>query len=285
MSSPATAPAHAQSPKRGFVWRAIAWGAVVAFAIELNSFPALSSHLLDCCEHSDAINAVLDWMPVIAPLLGGLVAGWIARTRGAIHGALAALVATVPGFATAALMQASRGSAAQAVLTPEALFWSVPGMVAAAWAGVLAARLRRGRDAPAQAHGRDGIDAGAIALGAAVIFVPAIAASFAVDHARSLVVMLSPLLTPLMYLLPLAGGALAGFSARRSGARHGALASLLATATLWVFSVTWNIVKGSAAELQKADHWWPMLISAATGLVLAAIAGWIAVRVATKSRG
>ena len=141
----------------------------------------------------------------------------------------------------------------------------------------------------AVAHGA--LDWRAILLGAAAILAVGIAAPLLLGQALSRGGSTPDprwfALWPLMGLFADGlGGALAGLLARRRGAVHGALASVLAFGGGLVISIAQLVLRNAAAMLLSTAYWVQVLGWSALGVGVAALAGLVAARAAASaSRG
>lgn len=291
MSTPAAPFPETTPPHRGFAWRAIAWGAAVALAIDVGGtmlVVALGVH------ESPWLYSVLRLgLPTLLPFLGAavgaLLAAYLAGGRGALHGLLAATVAWVlrlplPEFTTAATDDASPGLALLASWLGVAVVAAASGAAMQVVAGGSKSRLsriaRNWRAPPPPGSGPAWV---AIAIGAATGTVMMIVGVVVLGEAvrplpdsryAGLVDGLARVLS--FGALPCAA-ILAGAIARRGGALQGALACAGAMAGAYGFA--------AARGTLGAVAYTPLAITMLVVVAFGAGAGWLAARVANASRG
>jgi hypothetical protein len=132
-----------------------------------------------------------------------------------------------------------------------------------------------------------GIDWAAVAAGAAASLAIGFSASFLMRpmYAKGELgygtIVAITLLTSL--LADTVGGAVAGFMARRSGALHGALAMVGASAFGMVASVVMMSRYGNFDAYLSLSYWLQWLAYAVLGLIVGTVAGFVAAKVAAKS--
>lgn len=125
-------------------WRAIALGAAAILAVGIAA-PLLLSQALSRGDSTPDPRWFALWplMGLFADGLGGALAGLLARRRGAVHGALASLLAFGGGIVISIVRLAMAGAAAM-LLSPmywvQVIGWSAVGVGVAAVAGLVAAR-------------------------------------------------------------------------------------------------------------------------------------------------
>lgn len=130
---------------------AIATGAAVSIGI------GFASSQLTTLLPSDWFQDNVQWLILMMSLLGlvadaagGFVAGWMARTRGALHGLLSNLLAIVGGFALGIVMTSIRREGSFAYLASSQFWmqfvgWAFLGLGVATLAGYIAGVLRQRR--------------------------------------------------------------------------------------------------------------------------------------------
>lgn len=130
-------------------WQAIGIGAVVGVMIGFAWSTALGAMIAANPSSYDSIKWIGYAVGIVNDLACGAVAGWIAKRRGAAHGALADVVAIVVGFVLGTVLNIARGGSFEYLSSGS--YWGqwlvmvIPGIGLAAFAGWVAAMFSGSR--------------------------------------------------------------------------------------------------------------------------------------------
>jgi hypothetical protein len=136
------------TPDDSLDWRAIAAGAAASIAIGLSvSFLMRTAFAGGMTLGYGTIIALTSFVGLLADAIGGATAGLIAKRRGAVHGALAMVLASAFGLVVSVVMMGRYG---QLGMMTSIAYWAqwlgmaLLGLGAGTLAGLVAARIAAG---------------------------------------------------------------------------------------------------------------------------------------------
>jgi hypothetical protein len=261
-------PAPVASP--GIRWSAVAAGAGVAWALAWARgwlVPLVAAHAASAVGSEGLKQA----SALVVGLVGGAVAGHLAKRQAALHGALALAVQVVLAFGMVLAGRAAHGYVGLAGFGGSNLLHGA-WIVFLGYLGGLLVASRTGERVVATAS----VDWRAVLLGAAVAI--GILSGFGIGSGVMWNVgqiIIGPVL--------LFAGAASGALAARSGGRHGALAGALASSAMLIMS-TVSLARWMPRLLEMPGYWVKTLASCGIAIAAGAIGGLVAAKVMERSR-